>query len=92
MALDALAGMLAKDWNRIIWKEGCYDPTTVMIGTYAKLEQSCKDDGTNLFVGYNTILSMLSLEDFLGACAVTMEGFCGPPSTLTIPHDDNRRG
>jgi hypothetical protein len=36
MALNALAAMLARDWNRIIWKEGYYDPATAMIGAYDK--------------------------------------------------------
>jgi hypothetical protein len=36
MTLDAFAGMPARDWNGIIWKEGYYNPATAMIGTYDK--------------------------------------------------------
>ncbi len=38
MALDALAGMLARNWNRIIWMEGCYNPATTMIGAFGQIK------------------------------------------------------
>ncbi len=89
MALDALVGMLARDWNGIIWKEGCNNPATAMIGAYDKSKQSLKDDGVNLSMGYNTIYSMLRLDDLLGARAAAMGGFRGLPTTTTIPRDDD---
>jgi hypothetical protein len=72
MALDALAGMLTRDWNGIIWKEGCNDPATAMIGAYDKSKQSRKDDGVDLSTGYNAVYFTLRLDDLLGACAAKM--------------------
>jgi hypothetical protein len=63
MALDALAGMLARDWNGIIWKEGYYDPAAAMIGKYDKSKQSCKDNSVDLSAGYNAIILRLRLDD-----------------------------
>jgi hypothetical protein len=63
MALDALVGMLARDWNGIIWTEGYYYPATAMIGTYDKSKQSCKDDSVDLSAGYNAVISTLRLDD-----------------------------
>jgi hypothetical protein len=89
MALDALAGMLARDWNRIIWKEGCNNPATSMISAYDKLNLSPKDDGVDLSAGYNALNLMLRLDNLLGACAAAIGGFCHPPTTTTIPCDDD---
>ncbi len=50
MALDRLAGMLARDWNGIIWKKGNYDPVTAMISAYAKSKCSCTDNGATLAI------------------------------------------
>ncbi len=63
MALDVLAGILARDWNGIIWKEGYYDPATAMIGAYDKSKRSCKDDSVALSAGYNAVTLTLRLDD-----------------------------
>jgi hypothetical protein len=63
MALDALAGMLARDWNGITWKKGYHDPATAMIGPCDKSKQSCKDDSIDLSAGYNAIILMLRLDN-----------------------------
>ncbi len=63
MALDALAAMLARDWNGIIWKEGYYNPATAMIGAYDKSKRSCKDDIVDLFMRYNAVILTLRLDN-----------------------------
>jgi hypothetical protein len=63
MELDALAGILARNLNGIIWKEGYYDPMTAMISAYDKSKQSCKDDSIDLSMGYNAIILTLRLGD-----------------------------
>ena len=63
MALDALAWMLARDWNGIIWKEGYYNPATAMIGAYDKSKQSCKDNSIDLSMGCNAVIYTLRLDD-----------------------------
>jgi hypothetical protein len=90
IALDVLAGMLARDWNRIIWKEGCYNPASTMMGTYAKSKQLSKDNGLDLSVGYNAVISTLRLDDLLGACAAATGGFRGLPTAMTMPRNDDR--
>jgi superfamily II DNA/RNA helicase len=89
MALNALVGMLARDWNRIIWKEGCYDPAAVMIGMYVKSKKLCNNVCVNLSAGYDAIISALRLDDLLGSHAVAMGGFHGPLTMTTIPRNDN---
>jgi hypothetical protein len=84
--------MLERDWNRIIWKEGYLDPATAMIGTYDKSKQSCKEDSVDLSTGYNAVISTLRLDDYPGACAAGMGGFRGPPTTTTVPHDEDGGG
>ncbi len=86
MALDAFGGILARDWNGIIWKERCYNPATVMTSVYhAKSKQSHKDNSINLSAKYNAIISMLRLDNLLGAHAVAMGGFRFPMTTTIAP-------
>ncbi|KAL3823511.1 hypothetical protein ACHAXA_010833 [Cyclostephanos tholiformis] len=75
--LDALAEMLARDWNGIIWKEGCYDLPAATIGAY------------DLTAGYDAVISTLRMNDSLGARAAAMGGFRGPPTKKTVPWDDD---
>jgi hypothetical protein len=87
--IGCIGGDAGNVWNRIIWKEGCYNPATAMISTYVKSKQSGKDDGLNLSTRYNIIILMLRLDDFLGARAAVMGGFHGLPTTMTVPCNDN---
>jgi hypothetical protein len=92
MALDALAGMLGRDWNRIIWKERCKYLATAMIGAYDKSKQLHNNNGIGLSEGYNGIHLMLRLDNLLAACAAVMGGFCSPSTMTTIPRDDDGGG
>jgi superfamily II DNA/RNA helicase len=88
--LDALAEILARDWNGIVWKEGCYDPGTATMGAFAKSKKMRDDDvGVDLSAGYDAVISTLRLDDSLGARAAAMGGFRGPSTTTTVPRDDD---
>jgi hypothetical protein len=89
MAMDALVRMLVRDWNGIIWKEGCNDPTTAMIGAYDKSNQLPKDDGIGLSAVYNAINLTLRLDNLLGACATVMGGFHSLPTMMNVSHNYN---
>jgi superfamily II DNA/RNA helicase len=55
--LDALADILARDFNGVLWKEG-----------YGMLQQE----------GFDAVVSILRVEDTVGARAAAMMGFRGP--------------
>jgi superfamily II DNA/RNA helicase len=88
--LETLAEVLAKDWNGILWREGCYAPTTATAtGAYAKYGQP--GDGVDIAAGFDAVITTLRLDDSLGARAAAMGGFRGP-ATATTPPDSGGVG
>ena len=79
--LETLAEVLAEDWNGIIWKEGCYAPapeTETATGAYSK---SRRGDDVDITARFDAVITMLRLDDSLGARAAAMGGFRGPTTT-----------
>lgn len=96
--MESLAQILARDWNGLIWKEGYYAPspssaTTTTTSNTAYNTKTKYGHGTgnggggdiDLTKGYDAIITMLRLDDTLGARAAAMGGFRGRSYQKTSP-------
>ena len=91
--MEGLAQILAQDWNGLIWKEGYYAPSTTTTSDTAYSTKTKYGHGTgngggidiDLTKGYDAIITMLRLDDTLGARAAAMGGFRGRSYQKTSP-------